>query len=82
VIIFIPVVAMVYQLAGFHAMLLLNGITTYEYIVRESARAQERAKGRGNSRPNSPASSPPPAAPAPYSFTKALDTDDVELATV
>lgn len=33
---------MVYQLAGFHFMLNVNGITTYEYIVRESNKAHER----------------------------------------
>jgi hypothetical protein len=33
VIIYLPLVGLVYQLAGFHVMLMIRGITTYEFIV-------------------------------------------------
>lgn len=39
--ILIPLVALVYQLVGFHALLLKDGITTYEFIVREQRKMRE-----------------------------------------
>lgn len=38
----VPLVAMVYQLAGFHIMLLSEGLTTYEYIIRENKKQKAR----------------------------------------
>lgn len=38
----LPFVGLVLQLAGFHAMLLWNGITTYDFIVAESRRQKEK----------------------------------------
>ena len=38
----LPLVAMVYQLAGFHIMLLCKGLTTYDYIVLENKKQKAR----------------------------------------
>lgn len=38
VVVLLPLVAMVYQLAGFHVMLITKGLTTYDYIVQENKR--------------------------------------------
>jgi palmitoyltransferase len=38
----LPLVGLVYQLMGFHCMLLLSNITTYEFIVQEQKRQRER----------------------------------------
>lgn len=37
-----PLVAMLVQLIGFHCMLLYEGLTTYDYIVREQKREREK----------------------------------------
>lgn len=39
-----PLVSLVYQLAGFHTMLVYRGLTTYEYIVAEQKRQREKAR--------------------------------------
>ena len=41
-IIFLPLVAMLYQLGGFHCMLLWKQLTTYEFIVGEQKRLREK----------------------------------------
>ena len=38
----LPLVALVYQLVGFHFMLIYQGITTYEFIVLEQKRQRDR----------------------------------------
>lgn len=38
----LPVVGLVYQLVGFHCMLLWNNITTYEFIVQEQKRQRDK----------------------------------------
>ncbi len=42
VVILLPLVGLVYQLIGFHATLLYNKQTTYEFIVQEQKKARER----------------------------------------
>ena len=37
-----PLVALVYQLIGFHCLLIWNNITTYEFIVQEQKRVREK----------------------------------------
>ena len=39
---YLPLVTMVYQLAGFHVMLLYRGETTYDFIVGEQKRQREK----------------------------------------
>ena len=41
-VILVPLVAMVYQLTGFHVMLLSKGLTTYDYIVLENKKQKQR----------------------------------------
>lgn len=41
-----PLVLMVYQLLGFHIMLLTKGITTYDYIILEQRKNREREAER------------------------------------
>lgn len=41
-VIMLPLVALVYQLVGFHFMLIYQGITTYEFIVLEQKRQRDR----------------------------------------
>jgi hypothetical protein len=43
-------VAMVYQLAGFHITLLRKGMTTYDFIVSEQKRAREREEQKRKKR--------------------------------
>jgi palmitoyltransferase ZDHHC1/11 len=43
-VILVPLVLMVYQLAGFHAMIVWKGLTTYEFIVAEQKRQREKAQ--------------------------------------
>lgn len=38
----LPLVAMVYQLAGFHIMLVSKDLTTYEYIIQENKKQKAR----------------------------------------
>ena len=45
-VVLVPLVIMVWQLAIFHSMLLVKGITTYEYIVGNSKRKQEKKKAK------------------------------------
>lgn len=42
IIVLLPLVLMLYQLGGFHCMLLYKNITTYDFIVNEAKRARER----------------------------------------
>lgn len=42
IIVLLPLVLMLYQLAGFHCMLIYKGITTYDFIVNEGKRLRER----------------------------------------
>jgi hypothetical protein len=41
-VVFLPLVAMLFQLGGFHCMLMCKRLTTYEFIVGEQKRLRER----------------------------------------
>ena len=45
----LPLVALVYQLVGFHCMLICSNLTTYEFIVQEQKRQRERLTQRVDS---------------------------------
>jgi len=53
VVILIPIVAMVYQLIGFHLMLIKNDITTYEFVVNESNKSRTTPKQPTRTTPQS-----------------------------
>mmetsp|Transcript_20589 Transcript_20589/g.19928 ORF Transcript_20589/g.19928 Transcript_20589/m.19928 type:complete len:338 (-) Transcript_20589:203-1216(-) len=46
---YLPLVLLVYQLVGFHSMLVFKGITTYDFIVAEQKRQRDRASSVGRS---------------------------------
>ena len=89
----LPVVLMIYQLAGFHTMLIIRGITTYEYICMENNK--ERAKkGRKltvplpksnggkltvttTRRSSSSSSSSPTTSTSKYTITRRTEAEDV-----
>ena len=52
VVILLPLVGLVYQLLGFHCMLLWNGITTYEFIIFEQKRQREKLQAETVQRMN------------------------------
>lgn len=72
---------MVYQLVGFHIMLAINGITTYEFIVKESNKVHERKNAAKRAAASSAASPKSPTSPKKYDLTSG-DGDDVELSTL
>lgn len=59
----LPLVLLVYQLAGFHAMLLYRGLTTYDFIVSEQKKQREKARKQVSSpasgQPSRPLQPPP-----------------------
>lgn len=55
-------VAMVYQLVGFHCMLLFYGITTYDFIINEQKKERERAANKIKAKQTSPGGAPPATA--------------------
>eukprot|EP01038_Epipyxis_sp_PR26KG_P013373 gene13373-17933_t len=44
--IYLPLVIMIYQLAGFHLNLLYHGMTTYDFIISENKRLRDRDAAR------------------------------------
>jgi hypothetical protein len=62
----LPLVLLVYQLAGFHAMLLYRGLTTYDFIVAEQKKQREKARKQANT-PARPIQQPPPKPQQPSS---------------
>ena len=70
---------MVYQLAGFHIMLNMEGITTYEFIVKESNKSHDRKpkvpKREAKASPTSPSS---PSSPG-GNYTVTSRDEDVEM---
>jgi len=70
---------MVYQLAGFHIMLNMEGITTYEFIVKESNKSHDRKpkvpKREAKASPTSPSS---PSSPS-GNYTVTSRDEDVEM---
>lgn len=44
----LPLVLMVYQLAGFHIMLIVRNMTTYDFIVYQQKRQRERDAEKAN----------------------------------
>jgi hypothetical protein len=74
---------MVYQLAGFHITLSFDGITTYEYIVRESNR--DRRPPQQPPAPSLRVKKSKDKSPASYEMTETgggIDGDDVELSSI
>lgn len=47
-------VGMVFQLIGFHAMLVCRGLTTYDFIINEQRREREKAAARKQPSGNAP----------------------------
>ena len=86
VIFFIPLVALVYQLAGFHILLNMHGITTYEFIVRESNKAHERKNAPQiglSPGSNQRSQQRPPESPKEYSdLARASPDGDVEISSL
>lgn len=46
----LPLVLLLYQLIGFHAMLVHRGITTYDYIVSEQKRLREKKRAKAEAK--------------------------------
>jgi DHHC palmitoyltransferase len=42
VVLLLPLVGLVYQLVGFHCMLIYQGITTYEFVVQEQKKMRDK----------------------------------------
>mmetsp|Transcript_26202 Transcript_26202/g.44181 ORF Transcript_26202/g.44181 Transcript_26202/m.44181 type:complete len:375 (-) Transcript_26202:163-1287(-) len=74
--ILLPLVLLLYQLIGFHAMLVKRGITTYDYIVSEQKRLREkkRAKAEAKAEASRAASSSSSAVQLPTKHTPAAGT--------
>ena len=56
--ILLGVVAMIYQLAGFHCMLLYYGMTTYDFIVEQQRKERDKAAKKIMARQTSPGGAP------------------------